>query len=131
MEIKHELLLTEEELKIIKLGLLGKLDKHSHYWQKAQKLAASISIEVEDQGTPNRGLTEKILLAVETLGSATSQEIVEYLGLDYPNSVSVICSRLYRQNRLERDKTDNDPRNRETQGLAPLHRYRLLKIRKV
>lgn len=131
MKIKHELSLTEEELKIIKLGLLGKLNKHSPYWNKAQRLAASIPIEVKTQEAPQKGLTEKILLAIDILGSATSQEIVEYLGLDYPNSVSVICSRLYQRGKLERDKTENDPRNRETQGAAPLHRYRLLKYGKI
>lgn len=131
MKIKHELSLTEEELKIIKLGLLGKLNKNSRYWQKAQRLADSIPIEVKTQEAPRRGLTDKILVAIEALGSATSQEIVEYLGLDYPNSVSVICSRLYREGKLGRDKTENDPRNRETQGVAPLHRYRLLKYGKI
>lgn len=127
MEIKHELSLTEEELKIVKLGLLGKLNKHSPYWQKAQRLADSIPIEVKTQEAPKSGITETILLAIDTLESATSQEIVEHLGLDYPNSVSALCSKLYREGKLERFKTEIDPYDRKTQGVRPMHRYKLAK----
>ena len=125
MQIKHQLSLTEEELKMIKLGLLGKLNKHSPYWQKAQRLADSIPIEIKTQEVPKIGLTQNILSAIEILVSATSQEIVEYLGLDYPNSVSSLCSSLYREGKLEREKTENDPRHRNSQGVSPMHRYKL------
>ncbi|CAD5988464.1 hypothetical protein PCC9214_05388 (plasmid) [Planktothrix tepida] len=127
MEIKHELSLTEEELKIVKLGLLGKLNKNSPYWNKAQRLADSIPIEVKTQEAPKAGITETILLAIEALETATSQEIVEHLGLDYPNSVSALCSKLYRNGKLERFKTEIDPYDRQTQGVRPIHRYKLAK----
>ena len=127
MQIKHQLSLTEEELKMIKLGLLGKLNKHSPYWQKAQRLADSIPIEIKTQEVPKIGLTQNILSAIEILVSATSQEIVEYLELDYPNSVSAICSKLYSQGKLERFKTEIDPYDRQTQGVRPMHRYKLAK----
>ena len=126
VEPKHYLTFTEEELQIIKLGLLGKLSPRSPRWQQAQELAAQIPVEIEK--TPaNRGLTQEIYETLERLGTATSQEIVEYLGLDYPNSVSVLCSKLYRKGKLEREETEIDPRDRKSRGVKPMHYYRLPK----
>lgn len=118
----YSLEFDQEELQIIKSALMGKIDGRSQYWEKAQALASQFTVTPIHHSYSNRqeGLTDDIFRALLALKEANAPEIEEYLGLPKPNSVSALCSKLYRQGLLARRTVESQSSGR---GVSAKHRY--------
>lgn len=112
-----------EELQIIKSALMGKIDRRSPHYEKAQQLAAQLPVTPIHYNYIDRheGLTESIIESLQKLKTATATEIEEHLGLSKPNSVSPICSKLAKQGILTRETIESSKANQR--GLAAKYRY--------
>jgi len=116
---------NQEELQLIKYALI-KFDKRSPYHAKAQNLASQIPVEpIHNNKDRQEGLAKDIFLALIKLGSATSSEIEERLGLTKPSSVSAVCSRLAKEGLLVKEVIPLSSEVR--QGVAAKYRYSVKK----